>query len=101
MQRIGRTCQHPDLCYIDQFPDEVSSSHSKTIHRLLDYSPKKAGFQKDDEHSLDCDLLIVNEFPMADCILMHYLLKAVPFAGTRSAERDQHYEFSAPSASLR
>jgi exodeoxyribonuclease V alpha subunit len=61
---------------------EATGYEAKTIHRLLDYSPKKAGFQKDDEHPLDCDLLVVDEFSMVDCILMHYLLKAVPLHAT-------------------
>jgi exodeoxyribonuclease V alpha subunit len=57
---------------------EATGYEAKTIHRLLEYSPKKAGFQKDEEHPLDCDLLIVDEFSMVDCILMHHLLKAIP-----------------------
>jgi len=61
---------------------EATGYEAKTIHRLLEYSPKKAGFQKHDEHPLDCDLLIVDEFSMVDCILMHYLLKAVPLYAT-------------------
>ena len=57
---------------------EATGYEAKTIHRLLEYSPKKAGFQKDDEHPLNCDLLIVDEFSMVDCVLMHHLLKAIP-----------------------
>ena len=34
--------------------------------------------KKMNEHPLDCDLLIVDEFSMVDCILMHHLLKAIP-----------------------
>ncbi|MGA3117908.1 MAG: AAA family ATPase, partial [Syntrophobacteraceae bacterium] len=61
---------------------EATGYEAKTIHRLLEYSPKKAGFQKNDEHPLNCDLLIVDEFSMVDCILMHHLLKAIPFHAT-------------------
>ena len=57
---------------------EATGYESKTIHRLLEFSPKKAGFQKNEHHPLDCDLLIVDEFSMVDCILMHYLMKAIP-----------------------
>jgi exodeoxyribonuclease V alpha subunit len=57
---------------------EATGYEAKTIHRLLEFSPKKAGFQKDEEHPLHCDVLIVDEFSMVDCILMHHLLKAVP-----------------------
>ena len=61
---------------------EATGYEAKTIHRLLEYSPKKAGFQKNDEHPLDCDLLIVDEFSMVDCVLMHHLLKAIPSHAT-------------------
>ncbi len=57
---------------------ETTGHEAKTIHRLLEYSLKKAGFQKDDQEPLDCDLLICDEFSMVDTILMHHLLKAVP-----------------------
>ncbi len=57
---------------------EATGCEAKTIHRLLEFSPKKAGFQRNEEHRLDCDLLIVDEFSIADCILMHHLLKAIP-----------------------
>ena len=57
---------------------EATGYEAKTIHRLLEYSPKHAGFKKNDEHPLNCDLLIVDEFSMVDCILMHHLLKAIP-----------------------
>ncbi|MDR3555581.1 MAG: ATP-dependent RecD-like DNA helicase [Syntrophobacteraceae bacterium] len=57
---------------------EATGYESKTLHRLLEFSPKKAGFQKNEQHPLDCDLLIVDEFSMVDCILMHHLLKAIP-----------------------
>ncbi|MDR3567738.1 MAG: ATP-dependent RecD-like DNA helicase [Syntrophobacteraceae bacterium] len=57
---------------------EATGCESKTIHRLLEFSPKKAGFQKNEQHPLGCDLLIVDEFSMVDCVLMHHLLKAIP-----------------------
>ena len=38
---------------------EATGYEAKTIHRLLEFSPKKAGFQKDEENPLDCDLLII------------------------------------------
>ena len=57
---------------------ETTGHEAKTIHRLLEYSLQKGGFQKNDEHPLDCDLLIVDEASMIDIILMHHLLKAIP-----------------------
>jgi len=57
---------------------ETTGHEAKTIHRLLEYSFQKSGFQKDAESPLDCDLLIVDEASMIDTLLMHHLLKAVP-----------------------
>jgi exodeoxyribonuclease V alpha subunit len=57
--------------------NETTGHEAKTIHRMLEYSFRKGGFQKDDEDPLDCDLLIIDEASMIDTILMHYLLKAI------------------------
>ncbi|MFH1415069.1 MAG: ATP-dependent RecD-like DNA helicase [Elusimicrobiota bacterium] len=57
---------------------ETTGHEAKTIHRMLEYSIKKGGFQKNDENPLECDLLIVDEASMIDTILMHHLLKAIP-----------------------
>jgi len=61
---------------------EATGYESKTIHRILEYSFKKGGFQKDEETPLDCDLLIVDEASMIDTMLMHYLLKPIPQEAT-------------------
>jgi exodeoxyribonuclease V alpha subunit len=57
---------------------EVTGHEAKTIHRMLKYSVKNGGFEKNDVNPLDCDLLIVDEASMIDTVLMHHLLKAVP-----------------------
>jgi exodeoxyribonuclease V alpha subunit len=61
---------------------EATGYEAKTIHRMLEYSIQKGGFQKDEEDPLKCDLLIVDEASMIDIILMHHLLKAVPAKAT-------------------
>ena len=61
---------------------EATGYEAKTIHRLLEYSFQKGGFQKNDTSPLDCDLLIVDEASMIDTLLMHHLLKAVPGRAT-------------------
>ena len=61
---------------------EATGHEARTLHRLLEYSMKKGGFQKDQKHPLLCDLLIVDEASMIDTILMHHLLKAVPLQAT-------------------
>jgi exodeoxyribonuclease V alpha subunit len=57
---------------------ETTGHEAKTIHRMLEYSIQKGGFQKNDEHPLACDLIIIDEASMIDTILMHHLLKAIP-----------------------
>ena len=61
---------------------ETTGHEARTIHRLLEYSMKDGGFQKNDDYPLACDLLIVDEASMIDTILLHHLLKAVPRAAT-------------------
>jgi exodeoxyribonuclease V alpha subunit len=57
---------------------ETTGREAKTIHRLLEFSPQKGGFQKNEEHPLKCDLLIIDEASMIDTVLMYHLLRAVP-----------------------
>lgn len=57
---------------------ETSGHEARTIHRMLEYSFKKGGFQKDEKRPLNCDLLIVDEASMVDTMLMNHLLKAIP-----------------------
>ena len=61
---------------------ETTGHKAKTIHRMLEYSIQKGGFQKNDEYPLDCDLMIIDEASMIDTILMHHLLKAIPQKAT-------------------
>ncbi|MGE5258108.1 MAG: ATP-dependent RecD-like DNA helicase [Hyphomicrobiales bacterium] len=57
---------------------EATGHEAKTLHRLLEYSAQKGGFQRNDEKPLDGDLLVVDESSMIDTVLMHHLLKAMP-----------------------
>ncbi len=61
---------------------ETTGHVAKTIHRMLEYSMTKGGFQKNSDKPLKCDLLIVDEASMIDTVLMHHLLKAVPLTAT-------------------
>jgi exodeoxyribonuclease V alpha subunit len=61
---------------------EATGHEAKTIHRLLEYSFAKGGFQKNEEKPLNCDLLILDEVSMIDTVLMHHLTKAVPTFAT-------------------
>ena len=61
---------------------EATGHVAKTIHRMLEYSIQKGGFQKNDEKPLNCDLLILDEASMIDTVLMYHLLKAIPQTAT-------------------
>ena len=56
---------------------ESTGHEAKTIHRLLEFSFQKGGFQKNEEHPLNCDLLVIDEASMIDTVLMYHLLKAI------------------------
>ncbi|MBW1841832.1 MAG: ATP-dependent RecD-like DNA helicase, partial [Deltaproteobacteria bacterium] len=56
---------------------ETSGHEAKTIHRLLEFSFQKGGFQRNEKKPLACDVLVVDEASMIDTMLMHHLLKAV------------------------
>ncbi|MGB5745399.1 MAG: ATP-dependent RecD-like DNA helicase [Desulfobacterales bacterium] len=57
---------------------EATGFEAKTIHRLLEYSLQKGGFQRNADKPLDCDVLVIDESSMIDTVLMYHLLKAVP-----------------------
>ena len=61
---------------------ETTGQEAKTIHRLLNFSMQKGGFQKNETSPLDCDALIIDEASMIDTNLMYHLLKAVPIRAT-------------------
>jgi len=56
----------------------ATGHNAVTIHRLLEYSFKKGGFQRNAARPLTCDLLIVDEASMIDTLLMYHLLQALP-----------------------
>jgi exodeoxyribonuclease V alpha subunit len=61
---------------------EATGYPAKTIHRMLEFSLQKGGFQRDHDRPLEVDVLILDEVSMIDMILMHHLLKAVPKEST-------------------
>ncbi len=56
---------------------EAAGMEAKTIHRLLEYKPPE-GYQKNEEHPIEGDVLILDECSMIDIMLMYNLLKALP-----------------------
>jgi exodeoxyribonuclease V alpha subunit len=57
---------------------EATGHEAKTIHRLLEFSPKEGGFKKNEDDPLGADLIVIDETSMVDTILMYHFLKAVP-----------------------
>ena len=69
---------------------ETSGREAKTIHRLLEYSPREDGFARNEDNPLACGLLVVDEASMMDCLLVYHLLKAVPLGATLVLVGDVH-----------
>ena len=61
---------------------EATGHEAKTIHRLLEFSPKDGKFKRDEENPLGADLIVIDETSMVDTVLMYQFLKAVPREAT-------------------
>lgn len=65
---------------------EASGYEAKTLHRLLEYSffdnESSMRFGKNEENTLEYDVIVIDEVSMVDILLMNALLKAV-MTGTR------------------
>ncbi len=57
---------------------ETTGYEAKTIHRLLEYSFQRGGFQRNQDNPLPADVVIIDEASMVDLLLMNNLLKAIP-----------------------
>jgi len=60
---------------------EVTGEPAKTLHRLLEFSFQKGGFQRTDKNPLEAGMLIVDEASMIDNLLFYHLVKALPCNG--------------------
>ncbi len=60
---------------------EATGAEATTLHRLLEFNPQTRQFDRNREHPLSCDLLIVDEASMLDTVLAHHVLRAVPDHG--------------------
>ncbi len=58
----------------------ISGLKAKTIHRLLEFNPRKKGskFARNRDNPIVADVLICDEVSMIDLILMMHLLSAIP-----------------------
>lgn len=57
---------------------ETTGREAKTIHRLLEFNPKKFGFDRDGSNPLEADVVILDEASMIDTVLAYHVLKALP-----------------------
>jgi exodeoxyribonuclease V alpha subunit len=57
---------------------DATGRESKTIHRLLEWSPKQGGFTRHEGNPLSADLVVLDECSMIDVYLMHSVLRALP-----------------------
>jgi exodeoxyribonuclease V alpha subunit len=58
--------------------NETTGWEAKTLHRLLEYSPKEERFKRSEDDPLEGDMIIIDEASMVDTLLMYHLLKAIP-----------------------
>ncbi len=56
---------------------ESTGQPAHTLHRLLEYQPE-TGFTRTQDHPLQGDLFVVDEFSMVDLPLFHHFLQALP-----------------------
>jgi len=57
---------------------DLTHREARTVHRLLEFSPKAGAFERNPNRPLDADLLVVDEVSMVDIVLLHHILKALP-----------------------
>ena len=57
---------------------EATGAEARTVHRLLEWSPKARTFERGPDRPLAGDLLIVDEASMLDAPLAHALARALP-----------------------
>ncbi len=57
---------------------EATAREARTLHRLLEFNPRRGRFERHGSNPLEADLLIVDEASMVDLPLAHHLLLAVP-----------------------
>jgi len=57
---------------------EATGSEAKTIHRLLEFSPREQVFCRNGDNPLEADVLVLDEVSMLDVELAAHLLDAIP-----------------------
>lgn len=57
---------------------ETTGITAKTIHRLLEFDPKRHAFKYNQNNHLATDMVIIDEASMIDVVLWYNLVKAIP-----------------------
>jgi len=57
---------------------EATGHKARTIHRLLEFTPRTRGFSRNRENPIEADCLVIDEISMLDIELAAALLEAVP-----------------------
>ena len=57
---------------------EATGQEARTLHRLLEFDPRRRQFARTPDNPLEADLVIVDETSMVDLPLAHHLLRALP-----------------------
>jgi exodeoxyribonuclease V alpha subunit len=56
---------------------EATGVEARTIHRLLEYDPRRGGFLRGPDRPIEADLVVIDEASMLDTVLAHRLLAAI------------------------
>jgi exodeoxyribonuclease V alpha subunit len=56
---------------------EATGREAKTLHRLLEFTPKGMRFARDQKSPLDADVVVLDEASMVDVPLFHHFLQAL------------------------
>ena len=78
--------QHQDLTLALASPtgraakrlSEVSGRPATTLHRLLEFDPRRGAFQRNEYTPLEVDLVLIDEISMVDTALFYHCLDALP-----------------------
>jgi exodeoxyribonuclease V alpha subunit len=57
---------------------EATGREAVTVHRLLEFDPRRYAFARDDEHPIEAGAVVVDEASMLDLRLAEALVRAVP-----------------------
>lgn len=84
-QRLRLSLQQSSSTLTSSLPDDwegplstVALAGVQTLHRLLEFDPRRNGFRRDPEHPIDADIVVVDEASMMDLGLLAALLAALP-----------------------